>query len=157
MAAIFLTTSALEIFLLWPLSPLSVQVKKRGLSETWVSPLSHAIIYDTLMYGEIDGADRKKGVLAVNRHGQAMRSYDTQYPCPSVDAIRIWSEIRGLAVDIPPYDDGVASFPEQRVGPDELLIFATAAAFSIPLVGPQPTDEDTLKTLAESGVKFSPL
>jgi hypothetical protein len=55
------------------------------------------------------------------------------------------------------YADGIADFPPQTVGPDELLVFATAAAYEIPLLGPAPTDPETLDLLAEVGINFASL
>jgi hypothetical protein len=154
MAAAFLTTAALEIYLVWPSSPLGQFIGNAPTHERWVSPLSHAILKDALHASQIEVNARKRALRLVEQHRQSMRQHGPQYPYPDAEAIRIWSEVRGLEVDIPPYDDGIAKHPAQKLGPDELLVFATAAAFSKPLVGPMPADEATIEFLSDMGVRF---
>jgi len=49
MAGLFLTTPALQIFLLWPQSPLSRHLLAMPAGEGWMSPLSHAILRDAYL------------------------------------------------------------------------------------------------------------
>src|SRR5215471_3952178 len=146
MAAVFLTTSALHIYLLWPDSPLSKKLAQAVVSDVWVSPLSHAILTDTyLKPGSFTETLRRRGLRAVERHRRKMETTgNAVYPLPNREAVRIWADIRSLQVDIPAYSDEIANYPPQQLGPDELLVFATAAAFSIPLVGPAPSVAETL-------------
>ncbi len=157
MAAHFLTTAALHIYVLWKESPLSVFIASGLVTERWVSPLSHAIIKDTL----ITNADKRPmpvvrhGLHAVEQHQREMQGYEAQHPYPNAEAIRIWSRCRSVDVQIPAYDDGIATYPVQVVGPDELLVFATAASLNKPLIGPAPTDGETLRYLADVGIRFA--
>ena len=158
MAVLFLITAALEISLLYPDSALGRFIAANPIAETWVSPLSHAMLLDTfLVRPGINPIARKNGMRLVSESQRRMRHYPAQYPYPDQEAIRIWSAIRGIEVNIPPYDDGVAKYPEQPLGTDELLVFATAAAFAIPLVGPMPLDQVIIDFLLSNGVKFAPL
>ncbi len=156
MAGVFLTTPALHIHLLWRDSPLSKSLADSLAGEVWVSPLSHAILSDAyLQPGPFTDALRRRGRLAVQRHQRRMESSGiATYPLPNREALRIWADIRSLQVDIPAYGDGIASYPPQTLGPDELLVFATAAAFSLPLLGPAPDDPETIEYLKETGIVF---
>jgi hypothetical protein len=156
MAGIFLTTPALQIFLLWPLSPLSKFVADSLTTEVWISPLSHAILLDSfLKASSLSETLRRRGIREVERHRRQMDSTGiATYPLPTHEALHVWSYIRSLRIDIPAYSDGVASYQEQNVGPDELLVFATAAAFSKPLIGPAPSDPDTVEYLKDVGITF---
>lgn len=125
-----------------------------------MSPLSHAMITDTFLQGK--GGPRRRDPNLVKRALRAVESHRRKiqanggptYALPNHEAIRIWSEIRGAEINIPAYDDGVATYPAQSVGPDELLVFATAAAISVPLFGPAPTAADTLELLKDVGITF---
>jgi hypothetical protein len=155
--AIFLTTAALQIYLLWRDSPLSQAIAATPTSEVWISPLSHAILEDTFHTSEtLDDAVKRRGLRAVRQHRQIMKGAPT-YPYPNSEAVRIWTEIRSLQVDIPAYDDTIATYPAQHVGPDELLVFATAAALPVPLFGPAPIDAETVEYLKDVGVVCSSL
>jgi hypothetical protein len=155
MPAVFLTTPALHMFLLWPQSSISKFLETCLTNEVWISPFSHAILKDTFLQAGPSMASRR-GLRAVERHRRAMESGSkATYPLPNQDALRIWSEVRSVNVDIPAYDDGIASYPKQTVGPDELLIFATAAGLSLPLIGPAPTDNETIQYLADLGITFA--
>jgi hypothetical protein len=156
MAGLFLTTPALHISLLWRESPLSKSLAAAPVSEVWVSPLSHAILIDTyLKPGLLSDGLRRRGLRAVEGHRRRMEtSAIATFPLPNREALRIWAEIRSLQVDIPAYSDGIASYPVQKVGPDELLVFATAAALSVPLAGPAPSDPETIEYLKDVGITF---
>ena len=154
MPAVFLTTPALEIFLLWRQSRLAKFLDGLLANEVWVSPLSHCILDDTFVNAGPSLLTRR-GRREVERHRRRMEtSGKATYPLPNQDALRVWSEIRSLKVDIPAYGDGEVNYPSQAVGPDELLVFATAAAFSTPLIGPGPTDTDTLEYFKDVGITF---
>ena len=155
MPAVFLTTPALHMFLLWPQSSISKFLATCLTNEVWISPFSHAILKDTFLQAGPSMVGRR-GLRAVESHRKKMESGSkVTYPLPNQDALRIWSEVRGVKVDIPAYDDGIASYPKQTVGPDELLIFATAAGLSLPLIGPAPTDNETIQYLADLGITFA--
>lgn len=172
MPAVFLTTPALEISLLWPECRISKYLRGLRANEVWVSPLSHAILEDTfttrvssLAADNMDAGERrrrqllaKRGIIAVDRHRRKMETANKgSYPRPNDETIRIWAKIRGLEVDIPHYADSEVECQAQTVGPDELLVFATAAAHSLPLFGPQPVDPETLELLTDLGITFHKL
>jgi hypothetical protein len=159
MAGVFLTTPALQIFLLWQESPLTKYLIERRADEVWMSPLSHAILRDSyLQSSSIPDALRRRGLREVDRHRRKMEAAGIgNYPLPNAEAVRIWTEIRSLRIDIPSYDDGIATYPAQQVGPDELLIFASAAAFSKPLIGPGPDEQDIVEYLKDLGIVFTEL
>jgi len=157
MAGLFLTTPALQIFLLWQQSPLSKYLRERPAGEVWISPLSHAILKDAYLQPSSipDDTLRRRGFREVDWHRRKMETAgNATYPLPNAEAVRIWSEVRSLRVDIPSYDDGIATYPAQEVGPDELLIFASAASLTIPLIGPRPHDPKTLEYLQDVGIVF---
>jgi hypothetical protein len=154
MPAVFLTTPALQIYLLWQQSALSKFLNGLLAKEVWVSPLSHAMIRDTFLQSGASHLSRR-GLREEERHRRKMETINkTSYPFFNQESLRIWSEIRSIKVDIPAYDDGVAKYPAQTVGADELLVFATAGAFSIPLVGPAPIDPETLEYFSDLGITF---
>lgn len=158
MPAVFLTTPALEIFLLWRESWISKFLRSLSANEVWISPLSHAILEDTFTVQAGHSTVARRGINAVERHRRKMATAGkATYPRPTDEAIRIWAKIRSLEVNIPTYVDGPAKSESQIVGPDELLVFATAAAHSLPLFGPQPTDSDTLDFLTDLGITFHSL
>lgn len=154
MPAVFLTTPALQIFLLWPQSSIARFLATCLTNEVWISPLSHAIVEDTFLQTGPSPLARR-GRREVERHRRHMETAGSAtYPLPTSDAVRIWFEIRSLKIDIPPYSDGEVKYPAQKVGPDELLVFATAGAFSKPLIGPAPTNSETLDYLKDLGITF---
>ncbi|WP_141563164.1 hypothetical protein [Teichococcus rhizosphaerae] len=158
MAGFFLTTAGLRVSLLWANSPLAKYIRNSPTEEIWVSPLSHAIMKDQF-FGESGASPelRKRGYQAVEMHARQMaRINPTQYPYPDEPALDIWAQIRSLEVNIAAYDDGVAQHVAQQLGPDELLVFATAAAHLKPLIGPAPDDPDTLRVLDGLGIRFVP-
>jgi hypothetical protein len=154
-AGLFLTTAALHILLTAPASRMGQAIARAPLAERWVSPLSHAILTDSYFSQTMTPAARRAGLRAVEQHRRGMRQFPVQYPFPDEEAVRIWSEIRSVAIDIPAYDDGIGRFPAQAVGPDELLVFATAAALAKPLIGPAPVDAEVIGFLTEHGIRFS--
>jgi hypothetical protein len=156
MAGLFLTTPALQISLLSRESPLSKSLAATPVGELWVSPLSHAILTDTYTKASGLSDDLRRRVLrAIQSHRRKMEIGGlATYPLPSLEALRVWTEIRSVQVDVPAYSDGFATYPMQRVGPDELLVFATAASFALPLVGPSPSDPETIECLKDVGITF---
>jgi len=98
---------------------------------------------------------RRAGIKAVEAHRAEMTHFRAQYPYPDSTAVKIWAEIRGIEVKIPAYEDAKMKYAEQLLGPDELLVFATAAAVQKPLVGPSPSDPELLAYLEGLGIRFT--
>ena len=139
MAGFFLTTAALRIALLYENSALTQHIRRTRAEECWVSPLSHAILKDYFITAPgLLVTTRKRGLRAVEDHAEGTRRYPAQYPYPNPRAVDVWGEIRSLKLVIPAYADGVGCHDEQQVGPDELLVFATAAVNLKPLPRPRP-------------------
>ena len=161
MGPYFLTTAALRVALFSNAGPLHSLIKGLKVDECWVSPLSHAIIQDSILTDDIAQRGRRLiGValqLVANDVGRmSTPARSSRYPLPDQRAVDIWAQVRSAAVDIPEYDDGGATHPAQRLGPDELLVMSTAAALGIPLIGPAPTNPAELELLASVKVIFAP-
>ena len=155
-APFFLTTDAIKIWVYWRRCRLAQLIQARPL--LWASPLSPAILIDSILGAgdQTSSATRSLALRTINEIKTRFAS-SAQYPYPGPDALEIWSQIRSVDVTLSGYADGIADFPPQTVGPDELLVFATAAAYEIPLLGPAPTDPETLDLLAEVGINFASL
>jgi hypothetical protein len=154
MAGLFLTTAALRVYLTSSDSDVSLYISRIPPDEIWISPLSHAILQDeAFSRTDLSNTLRRRLYDGVEQHRLSMKN-KPQYPYPQEDALRKWSHLRSVNVVIPRHNHGSIENPEQIVGPDELLVFCTAAAFDKHLVGPPPTDKDTIELLGKFRIVF---
>ena len=155
-APFFLTTDAIKIWVYWRRCRLAQLIQARPL--LWASPLSPAILINSILGAgdQTSSATRSLALRTINEIKTRFAS-SAQYPYPGPDALEIWSQIRSVDVTLSGYADGNRRLSATNSRTRRIARLRHRRCLRIPLLGPAPTDPETLDLLAEVGINFASL